>query len=54
MNVKTPTDERQVGRVNDILQAQPEKPTASGGRKRYCVLYGCFMLLTAACRNMIC
>lgn len=40
MNVKTPTDERQVGRVNDILQAPPEKPTASGGRKRYCVLDG--------------
>lgn len=77
MNAKTPTDERQVGRDNDdILQAPPEKPTASGGRKRYCVLdgikalenvgryslqiymlhqpvlYGCFMLISAAYRNM--
>ena len=41
MNVKTPTDERQEERdVDDILQAPPEKPTASGGRKRYCVLDG--------------
>lgn len=79
MNAKTPTDERQEGRdTDDILQAPPEKPSASVGRKRYCVLdgikaletvgryslqiymlhqpvlYGCFMLLTAACRNMIC
>ena len=41
MNVKIPTDERQEGRDNDyILQVQPEKSTASGGRKRYCVLDG--------------
>lgn len=41
MNVKTPSDERQEERdVDDILQVQPEKPTASGGRKRYCVLDG--------------